>query len=573
MPRLHLRTTVHSAPGHEQRVNEDAALFRTYRDDTVLAVVADGVGSARAGGEAARRAVDMLADCFAARTPAWSPRRALAEFTSRINRQLLHESQARYEQPELVTTLAAVVIAGSRAYLACLGDSPVYLFRAGRLSLISELHLSTLPGQEGALTQALGLVADASPFFHELDLAPGDTLLLCTDGVAVPLGDERLAQLLARSAAARAIVSTAHDPELPANRERSLPDDATALVLEVTGRDDSASPGQTLEIVPALNAGDTFPDGTLVRPLDDSRRVWLAATPAGDSAPVAHVVLKFPPADATNDEARCDGFLREAWQAARLDFPGFVRARVPTTPVLRYYVQDYIDAPTLRAVLREGPLPVERVLELGVFLARAAQHLSRLDLAHGDIKPDNILVLRAAAPAGAAAPAPSTSAPWDFRLIDLGIAAELYSVAPRAGTASYLAPERFSSAPLSERTEIYAIGATLYECLAGRPPQGEIERFQTPTFSGPPKPPSHYNTAVPGWLDSVLLRCLVPLPEERYALYSEFAHDLDNPLEVKPFHPAGASLLERAPLAFWKVLCAALLLLNLLQFWLRVGQR
>ena len=559
MPRLHLRTTVHSAPGHERRVNEDAALFRVYRDDTVLAVVADGVGSARAGGEAARRAVDMLADCFAARTPAWSPRRALAEFTSRINRQLLRESQARYEQPELVTTLAAVVIAGSRAYLACLGDSPVYLCRAGRLALISELHLSTLPGQEGALTQALGLTTEASPFFHELDLAPGDTLLLCTDGVAVPLGEERLAQLLARSAAARAIVSTAHDPELPANLERAHPDDATALVLEVTGRDDSASPGQTLEIVPSLNAGDGFPDGTLVRPLDDSRRVWIA-----DSA-IGKVVLKFPALDSANDETRTDGFLREAWQAARLDFPGFVRARVPTTPVLRYYVQDYVDAPTLRAVLRDGPLPVERALELGAFLAKAAQHLSRLDLAHGDIKPENILVLRD--PAGPA------TAPWDFRLIDLGIAAELYSVAPRAGTASYLAPERFSSAPLSERTEIYAIGATLYECLAGRLPQGEIERFQTPTFSGPPKPPSQHNPAVPGWLDSVLLRCLAPLPEERYALYSEFAHDLGNPLDVKPFHPAGASLLERAPLTFWKVLCGVLVLINLIQLWLRMGQR
>ncbi len=569
MPRLHLRTTHHSTAGNEKRGNEDAFLFQTYRDDTALALVADGVGSARAGGEASRRAVDMLADCFAARSPAWSPRRALSEFVARANRQLLRESEARHGGPELVTTLAAVVVAGSRAYLACLGDSPVYLFRAGLLSRLSEPHVSTLPGQEGALTQALGLATDPAPFFHELELSPGDTLLLCTDGVAVPLGEERVARLLSRGAAARAIVGAARDPELPANKERPSPDDATALVVEIIGRDDSASPGQTLEIVSKLSAGDTFPDGTLIRPLDDSRRVWLAAAPASEepasgSAPPAsgRVVLKFPSIDATDDDTRRDGFLREAWQAARLDFPGFVRARVPTTPLLRYYIQDYVDAPTLRAVLREGPLPVERVLALGAFLARSAQHLTRLDLAHGDIKPENILVLRD--------PAAPASAPWDFRLIDLGIATELYSVAPRAGTSSYLAPERFGSAPVSERTELYAIGATLYECLTLRPPQGEIERFQTPSFSAPPKAPSTHNPAVPAWLDSVLLRCLAPQAEERYALYSELAHDLANPLGVKPFHPADAPLLERDPLRFWKLLCGVLALLNLLQLWLRL---
>ena len=558
MPRLHLQHTLHSAPGHPGRANEDAALFRTFRDETTLALVADGVGSARAGGEASHRAVEMLADYFSARTPAWSPRRALAEFITRINRQLLQESQARFEAPELITTLAVVVIAGPRAYLATLGDSPVYLHRAGRLVRLTEPHHSTLPGQENALTQALGLSPDPAPFFHELDLSPGDRLLLCSDGVAVPLGEPGLARLLGRSAAARTLVSAALDPELPVNKERSEPDDATALVLEITGRDDSATPGQTLEIVPALKPGDTFPDGALLRPLDaDTRRVWLARPEAPGAAPV---VLKFPALEAAGDDGRADGFLREAWQAARLNAPEFVRARVPSAPVLRYYVQDYIDAPTLRAVLREGPLPVERALALGAFLARAAQHLVRLDLAHGDIKPDNILVLR-----DPAAP----SAPWDFRLIDLGSAVELYSLASRAGTASYLAPERFASAPISERTELYALGATLYECLTRRLPHGEIERFQTPSFATPPKPPSAHNPAVPAWLDALILRTLAASPEERYGHYSEFAHDLAHPRTIKPFHPADAPLLERDPVRFYQILCIILIVLNFLQFVLR----
>ena len=60
---------------------------------------------------------------------------------------------------------------------------------------------------------------------------------------------------------------------------------------------------------------------------------------------------------------------------------------------------------------------------------------------------------------------------------------EFFSVTSRAGTASYLAPERFQEAPISERTEIFAIGVTLFEALTQAFPFGEIERFQTPRSS------------------------------------------------------------------------------------------
>jgi serine/threonine protein phosphatase PrpC len=554
MSRLHLDHSLQSVPGDKRRGNEDAATYRAYRDGTVLAAIADGVGSAKVGGEAARRAVEMLADCFAARTAAWSPRRALEEFIARINAQLLRESQARFAEPELVTTLASAVVADARAYLATLGDSPIYLFRAGRLTLLNTLHQdNTLEGR-GALTQALGLQANATPCFVEVDLQVGDQLLLCSDGVAVPLGERILAEMLARSASAGRLVIAAREPDRPANQDRPYPDDATALLLEVTGREDAAAPGQKLEIMPTLRAGDMFPDGALVRPLDATQRVWLAQPTAPSAAPV---VLKFPAADAAGDDTRTEGFLREAWQAARIDFPGFVRSRVPTAPALRYYVQEYVEAPTLRAVLKTGPLSVEHTVALARFLTEAAQALTRLDLAHADIKPDNILVIRS----------PERGGPLDFRLIDLGVAASLYTIAPRAGTASYLAPERFGEAPISERTELYAIGATLYECLTRKLPHGEIERFQTPAFATPPKSPSTHNPIVPDWLDALVLRALALKPEERYAHYSELAHDLAFPHAIKPFVPADRPWIERAPLTFFKVLCALLALLNLLQLW------
>jgi serine/threonine protein kinase len=544
MPRLHLRTSGHSSAGDAQRPNDDAWIVRELNDGTLLAAVADGVGSARGGGEAARRALEMLGDYFGARPSAWTPRRALLAFVRQINRQLYQESAARFETPELVTTLSGIVVAGSRVYGVSVGDSPVWHLRHGTLSLLTQAHTSAEPGEEHVLTQAVGLAEDLIAHVFELELEVGDQLLLCTDGVSQPLEREGLLRQLERAAAARSIVTAAREATAP----EEVPDDSTAVLLEVIGRDDDVVIGQTLQVVSELAPGDVFPDGKLVRPLDATARVWLAETPAG-----SHVLLKFPPPEAAQDEARAEGFLREAWQAARLDAPEFVRSRVPSDPALRYYIQDYINAPTLTDVLRERQtLPVEAVIALGEFLTRAAQSLAARDLAHGDLKPDNLLVIR-------------EDPSWEFRLIDFGSAAELFSVTSRAGTPSYLAPERFQGAALSERTEIFTIGVILYQCLTGRLPFGEIERFQSPRFAAAPKPAAALNSATPAWLDCVLQRMLVVSPAERYAHYSEVAHDLRNPQAVRPFHRAGAPLLERNPLLFYKVLCLVLLGLNILQ--------
>jgi serine/threonine protein kinase len=258
------------------------------------------------------------------------------------------------------------------------------------------------------------------------------------------------------------------------------------------------------------------------------------------------VVLKFPPREAAAVEPLRHAFIREAWNATRLSSPDLVRSWMPESSPLRWYAMEFIDAPTLRATLGTRRLGVEEARELAAFLLRAGQFLLRHDLAHGDIKPDNILVL--------SAPDRTT-----FRLLDLGSAVELFSVTSRAGTASYLAPERFHGAAVSERTEIFAVGVTLHEALTGTCPYGEVERFQTPRFDSTLRPPSRLNAAIPPWLDAILLRSLDPDPERRYQHFSEVAYDCEHPGQVAPHHRRDAPLLERNPLLFFKGLSFVLL--------------
>ena len=128
---------------------------------------------------------------------------------------------------------------------------------------------------------------------------------------------------------------------------------------------------------------------------------------------------------------------------------------------------------------------------------------------------------------------------------------EIFSVTSRAGTASYLAPERFQGAPISERTEIFAIGVTLYEALTQSFPFGEIERFQTPRFHAA-KRPCTLNPNLPPWFEAVLLRSLSLRPELRYQNYSEMLFELEHSDRVQPFHAEGQPLLERDPLLFYR---------------------
>ncbi len=532
--------------GQEGRDCDDAWATRE-REGVIVAALADGISGCRRGGVAAQRAVDMMVEYCLARPRAWSPRRALGEFTVQINRQLFRESTATDGAPELGCTLSAIILEGGRLYGCNVGDSPVFQWRRGRLQRLSEAHCLEAPGLHHVLTRAVGLAAEVEPHLFETDVQEDDLLLLCSDGVSNALTEPRLAELLCRQPTARTLVQAAR---LAVEEQPALRDDVSAIVLHLEDLADVTEAGrQRLEILASLRSGERVDGYALLKPLAPNERVWLA-----EAADGGQVVLKFPPRDAVETEALRTAFVREAWNASRLESPDLVRAWIPEGPTLHCYAMEYIDAPTLATVLQQGRLTVEETHELARFLVRVAEFLLSRDLAHGDIKPENIVVCRL--PAG-----------MRFRLLDLGSAVELFANVSRAGTASYLAPERFHGAPIAERSELYSIGATLYQAVTGALPYGEIERFQTPRFESQPRPPSRLNPAVPPWLESIILRAVDPDPNRRYQHFSELGYQLDHPESVPAHHRKGAPLLERNPLRFWKFVSLALTALCLFLAW------
>ncbi|MDD5201239.1 MAG: protein phosphatase 2C domain-containing protein [Terrimicrobiaceae bacterium] len=535
---MKLRITSHGIPSPGHRESEDVFAVAPLEDGGALCVLADGVGAARDPRRCAERVVRLFSGNFAAHPRDWSIRKTLERLLEQANKSLYAEGAYRDGTASMQTTLAAACISGARVCGINVGDSPILLLRDGVIRRLSRAH--TRKDSEGGetLTGAVGM-GDAVPsHYFEESIQEGDMLVITSDGLTHLLDDDLLAKIVCRFRSARSLLD-----EAVSRRPAPHFDDLSAIVAEVE------------EVGPELDDGPTFPiprlakneivDGhRLLSRMSGSDRVWLAEKDG------QRFVVKFVPQEAETDDSGVirARFAHEAWNACRFDSDFTVRARRPESGSPHYYIMDYIEAPSLRFVLRSRRFGAEEAVALGRFLCHAGQWLLRHEMVHGDIKPDNLLALR-------------RGDDIEFKLLDLGLALPVFTEAGASGTPSYLAPERFAGAALTERTEIFSIGATLYEMLAARPPHGRIERFQKPAFK-PVQRPSRANPNVPPWLDAVILKCLSTRQQARFQTYSELLFALGHPESaatdfVEP-------LLTRNPLRFYQIAFWILLLTTLL---------
>jgi serine/threonine protein phosphatase PrpC len=509
-------------------------------ENITVAVVCDGVGSAVAGAEAAKRTTQFLVHSLKNRPRSWSMEKSIKHFIDNINRVLYMESMEQYEREEMVTTLTLVVIEGDRLYGANVGDSRIYLQRNGQFAQLSSDHAMDEEGMENVLTSAIGLEEHVEPYYFENNLQPKDRILLCSDGLYNELTQEEIAEGLHMGASY--LVKKASK-----KHNDDLPDDTTAVVIEIKELDPRLKLKQTPLTIQEFYKENEVIDGyRLVKPLIQNRRTWLCENKG------VQYVIKFAPFDAVDDEVMLDLFVKEVWMAKRLKAGFFPKAVIPKKRTHRYYIMSYVEGTPLKEFITKKPLSVDLSVELARFLLKMSQYLIKQNLVHGDIKPENIIVTQ-------------RKGKTVFKMVDFGSITEAYSNVTRAGTPSYLAPERFIQAPVTEQTEIYAIGVTLYEALTQKFPFGEIEPFQNPTFDKSPKHPAKFNPKIPDWLESVILRAIETDANKRYHNYSEMLFELDNPEKVQPYFDKSSSFIERHELMVYKIGFITMFVLNIIQ--------
>ncbi len=496
-------------------------------DNLAVSIVCDGVGSAREGARAAKKSVNYLLQNFKTRPQSWSIEKSLREFITSLNTLLYQESYNEYKTPELVTTLALVVIDGNRLYGANIGDSRVYLLRDEELTKLSLDHVVDDENYDGVLTRALGLEESVQPYYFENLIKKDDKILLCSDGLYTVLDEEELK--VDTKFGANAIVKKASKKE-----NDNLPDDTTAVVVDVLQENQKLIlKNQDLIIPQKLKQEDNIDGYILEKSLIQNDRTWIAKQKGKE------YVLKFAPVEAKDDEVVLDLFVKEAINAKRLKAGFFPKAVIPKNRTHRYYVMEKLEGVILKEYIQKRSLHIDDAVHLAKTLLHMGQYLLKFDLLHGDIKPENIMVTK-------------RQDKLIFKVIDFGSISELYSIDSKAGTPSYLAPERFQETSISETTEIFAIGVVLYEALTKKYPYGEIEPFQTPTFKKP-KRPHFLNKNIPLWFESIILRGIDIDIDRRYKNYSEMLYELENSDKVKPYFDKEASLIQRDPVSAYKI--------------------
>ena len=228
-------------------------------------------------------------------------------------------------------------------------------------------------------------------------------------------------------------------------------------------------------------------------------------------------------------EAHLKRFRREAEAAANLDHPCIVPIyEVGEREGSCYFSMKFIDGGQLDEVARRTPISIRNAAELIAKLARTVHYAHEHGILHRDIKPGNILV----------------DVKGEPHLTDFGLARLLETKSTVThtmdvlGTPSYMAPEQASgrNEQLTNATDVYGLGAVLYQLLTGRPPFAGGTTYETVrlVLETEPRPPRLWNPKIDRELSTICLKCLEKDPKGRYSSALALAEDLEHWLKHEP---------------------------------------
>jgi hypothetical protein len=338
-------------------------------------------------------------------------------------------------------------------------------------------------------------------------------------------------------AAPRTTLSAPSDLRAPTPQSNPSPA-GISRTATAPGSGGSADPASAPSSGPGLIAGQQLGHFRIDKPLGAGGmgEVYLATDLALDR-PVAIKVL---PAALARDPTRRDRLIREARAQARVSHPNvghiyFIGEEMGGESGRLYFAMEFVAGQTVANRIAGGPISVEDALAIIRSAALGLREAQRSGITHRDIKPSNLMI----------------DSHGMVKLLDFGLAAGEpggigagpVAQTSLAGTPLYMAPEQARGEPIDFRADIYALGATLFHLVSGRPPfeadtldallskHASAERPLLPRRAGTPR------TTVAA-IDALIARMMAPSPANRFASYDELIHAIELS-SVDHMRPAG----------------------------------
>jgi hypothetical protein len=253
------------------------------------------------------------------------------------------------------------------------------------------------------------------------------------------------------------------------------------------------------------------------------------------------VALKMIRAGALASPDEVARFLREAEAAANLQHPNIVAIHeVGEHDGQHYFSMDLVIGRDLGAIAKDGPLPPQRAARYVKIIAEAIHFAHQRGTLHRDLKPQNVLIDAADQP----------------RITDFGLAkitkddSQLTQSGVVMGSPSYMPPEQAAGrhGEIGPASDVYSLGAMLYELLTGRPPFRGATAVATlqDVMESEPDSPRRLKADIPPDLETICLKCLEKSPSARYPTARALAEELDRFLKGEPIQARPASVVRKA---------------------------
>ena len=556
---MRLRYARISTVGPVRSINEDWLDYWESTDPLVreqqgsAALLADGVGGCEHGEVASHLAIDVALREFQGAPTDMKPYDLLKRMFTAACTAVHEKAAADYQGKMMATTLVASVFRNRTVCVGHVGDSRAYFIRQKTIRRLTTDHSATaLPvklglllerqamasPQRSQLTRTVGGEAFCQPAFATQFLHHGDFILHCTDGLHAFVLDEEMREIV-----------TKHHPydacrELVALAEKRGSDDNISLQLievrdwekhlaltQTISQKSATRPGvkEAAAKAPAQPAasGDLIP-GTV---LDDrfeltdlvARSNMASIFKATDRKTGGTVALKVPLMALESDIAGFERFQREEEIGTRLNHPGILKVIKVEGPKGRpYLVMEFLDGKTLAEVLaKRKPLPEGEAVAYASRICDALAYLHANGIVHRDLKPQNIMIC----------------SDGSLRLFDFGIARvdaarrlTFVGLTPAMGTPDYISPEQVKGKRGDQRSDIYSLGAMLYEMTTGSTPfEGESPYVvMNARVTGDPPAPRRLKPELNPALEEVILHAMERDLKDRYPTAAAMKLELDD---------------------------------------------